>query len=317
MQQNQILKILFTAVILLTTLTSAKAQDMLARQAPVDRKMKAVDTLTLRDLIYREQLASPAAELYDEWDNVFAHKATELPDSFLIDLRDFCMPTPSRIVTSNFGARWGRQHKGIDLKVYTGDTIRAAFKGKVRMVKYDRRGYGNYIVIRHDNGLETIYAHLSRSIAQEEQDVEAGDVIGLGGNTGRSTGSHLHFETRLCGVALNPAILFDFRNQDIVADTYLFRKDTYKEEGRYANLVRGKVNGGAYTRGQVTGEEEVVVKTVDNDEPRVRTRYHKVKKGDTLSSIAKKHGTSINKLCKLNGISKSKRLKLGQIIRYT
>lgn len=316
MQRQNLLKILFTLITLLT-LTSAKAQDMLARQAPVDRKMKAVDTLTLKDLIYREQAASPAADLYEGWDNIYAHRATEMPDSFLIDLQNFCMPTPSRIVTSNFGARWGRQHKGIDLKVYTGDTIRSAFKGKVRMVKYERKGYGNYIVIRHDNGLETTYAHLSKSLVSEEQDVEAGDVIGLGGNTGRSTGSHLHFETRLCGMAINPAILFDFRNQDVVADTYLFRKATHSEESKLANAVRGKVNGGQYTREQVTGKEEVIVRSVDNDEAQPRSRYHKVKKGETLSIIAKKHGTTVSKLCKLNKISKSKKLKLGQLIKYS
>lgn len=316
MQYKNYLKILFTTFLLLTT-TSAKSQDMLARQAPVDRKMKAVDTLTLKDLIYREQASSPAADLYEEWDNIYAHKATELPDSFLVNLQDYCMPTPSRVVTSNFGARWGRQHKGIDIKVYTGDTIRSAFSGKVRIVKYERRGYGHYIVIRHDNGLETIYAHLSKSLVKENQEVKTGEVIGLGGNTGRSTGSHLHFETRICGVAINPAILFDFRNQDVVADTYMFRKHTYKEESHHANSLRGKVNGGQYTREQVTGEEEVTVRTIDNNVPSTRTRFHKVRKGETLSSIAKKHGTTVNRLCKLNGISKTKKLKLGQIIKYS
>lgn len=85
-------------------------------------------------------------------------------------------------------------HNGLDIKVYIGDTIRAAFSGKVRMVKYERRGYGKYVVIRHENGLETVYGHLSKQIVDENQYVEAGEPIGLGGNTGRSTGSHLHFE---------------------------------------------------------------------------------------------------------------------------
>jgi murein DD-endopeptidase MepM/ murein hydrolase activator NlpD len=241
-----------------------------------------------------------------------------LPDSFLVDMRNFCMPTPSRIVTSNYGSRWGRQHKGIDIKVYTGDTIRSAFTGKVRMVKYERRGYGHYVVIRHDNGLETIYAHLSRSLVKENQPVKAGEVIGLGGNTGRSTGSHLHFETRICGVAINPAILFDFRNQDIVADTYMFRRNTYNQESYAANRLRGKVNGGRYTREQVTGEQEVVVQSVDdNSTVEHRARYHKVRKGETLSAIARKHGISVKKLCSLNRISKTKRIKPGQLLRYS
>ena len=114
----------------------------------------------------------------------------------------------------------------MDIKVYIGDTIRAAFSGKVRIVRYEGGGYGKYIVIRHNNGLETIYGHLSKQLVSENEEVRAGDVIGLGGNTGRSTGSHLHFETRLCGVALNPALMFDFRNQDVTGDFYSFNRDT-------------------------------------------------------------------------------------------
>ena len=96
----------------------------------------------------------------------------------------------------------------------------------MRIVKYEPRGYGNYVVIRHYNGLETIYGHMSKHLVKENQVVKAGEPIGLGGNTGRSTGSHLHFETRLCGVALNPALMFDFRNQDVTGDTYMFRRST-------------------------------------------------------------------------------------------
>ena len=187
-------------------------QDLLARQAPIDRRAKKLDSIEVSHFAEKENLQSPAAKLYgDEWDNRYAHRATELPDSFVINLRHFCMPTPSRVVTSNFGSRWGRMHKGLDIKVYIGDTIRAAFSGKVRIVRYEAGGYGNYVVIRHPNGLETIYGHLSKQLVSENQQVRAGEPIGLGGNTGRSTGSHLHFETRLCGVALNPALMFDFR----------------------------------------------------------------------------------------------------------
>ena len=153
-------------------------QDLLARQAPIDRKMKAVDSVALNRLIMNEMLESPAADLYEDWENKYAHRATELPDSFRIDLRGFCMPTTSRVLTSNFGARWGRQHKGLDVKVYIGDTIRAAFSGKVRIVRYEARGYGKYVVIRHYNGLETIYGHMSKQLVTEDQEVRAGEPIG-------------------------------------------------------------------------------------------------------------------------------------------
>ena len=294
--------------------TAASAQDLLARQAPIDKKMKAVDTLALRNLINKEQMGSPSAQLYKEWSNKYAHRATELPDSFLINLKHFCMPTTSKVITSNFGRRWGRMHKGIDVKVYIGDTIRAAFSGKVRIVKYEARGYGNYVVIRHYNGLETIYGHMSKHLVKENQTVKAGDPIGLGGNTGRSTGSHLHFETRLCGVALNPALMFDFRNQDVTGDTYMFHRDTYENESLLANKARGKSAG--------DDEQETAAASSKKQEKRASAssgdiRYHKVKRGETLSSIAKKRGTTVNKLCKLNHISKRQRIRPGQILRYS
>ena len=237
-----------------TTIT-ANAQDLLARQAPMDRKMKALDTLALRKTIEREDMENPSADLYEGWDNRYAHKATTLPDVYKIDLRGFRMPTPSRVITSNFGRRWGRMHKGLDIKVYIGDTIRAAFSGKVRIVRYEANGYGNYVVIRHNNGLETIYGHLSRQLVHENQTVRAGQPIGLGGNTGLSTGSHLHFETRLCGVALNPALFFDFRNQDVTGDFYTFRRSTIDSESAQATRLRGKNDGRGYRRSDVTGRD--------------------------------------------------------------
>lgn len=292
------------------------AQDLLARQAPVDRKMKAVDTLLLHNIIEKENLESPAAQLYNEWDNRYAHRQTALPDSFRIDLRHFCMPTPSRVITSNFGTRWGRQHKGLDIKVYIGDTIRAAFSGKVRIVRYEARGYGNYIVIRHGNGLETIYGHLSKQLVSENQEVRAGDVIGLGGNTGRSTGSHLHFETRLCGVALNPALLFDFRAQDVTGDYYTFRNNSYQSESAEATRLRGKIGNGGYTPDQVRGG--VASRREDAEAfNTVQVQYHKVQAGETLNSIARKRGVTVEQICRLSHISKSAKIKPGSILRYS
>lgn len=292
------------------------AQDLLARQAPVDRKMKAVDTLLLHNIIEKENLESPAAQLYNEWDNRYAHRQTALPDSFKIDLRHFCMPTPSRVITSNFGTRWGRQHKGLDIKVYIGDTIRAAFSGKVRIVRYEARGYGNYIVIRHGNGLETIYGHLSKQLVSENQEVRAGDVIGLGGNTGRSTGSHLHFETRLCGVALNPALLFDFRAQDVTGDYYTFRNNSYQRESTEATRLRGKIGNGGYTPDQVRGGVASRREDVEAFNT-VQVQYHKVQAGETLNSIARKRGVTVEQICRLSHISKSTKIKPGSILRYS
>lgn len=277
--------------------------------------MKAVDTIVLKQTIIKENTESPAAQLYDDWSNRYAHRATQVPDSFRIDLRHFCMPTPSRVVTSNFGSRWGRQHKGLDIKVYIGDTIRAAFSGKVRVVKYEGGGYGKYIVIRHNNGLETIYGHLSKQLVVEDQTVRAGEPIGLGGNTGRSTGSHLHFETRLCGVALNPALMFDFRNQDVVSDFYVYIKSNYEHESAEATRLRGKVGNGGYNRDEVQGE--LANNSNANFDSSADMRYHKVKSGETLASIAEKRGVTIDTICKLNHITKGKAVRPGQILRYS
>lgn len=285
-------------------------QDLLARQAPIDRKMKAVDSMALRQLIEAESYDTPAADLYEDWNNRYAHRATDLPDSLRISLRHFCMPTTNRVITSNFGARWGRQHKGLDIKVYIGDTIRSAFSGKVRIVNYERRGYGKYVVIRHDNGLETIYGHMSKHLVEENQEVRAGDPIGLGGNTGRSTGSHLHFETRLCGVALNPALMFDFRNQDVVDDYYMFHKDTYESESAEANRLRGVAGSSA------TDDDQDMTGRSDKAARSAATRFHKVSRGETLYSIARKRGTSVDAICKLNHITKRTKIRPGQILKY-
>ena len=307
------MKILKTlAFLALATMSSlpTMGQDLLARQAPIDTKMKAVDSVALHRLIETESYyEAPAADLYDDWDNTHAHShATELPDTFRISLKNFCMPTDSRVLTSNFGSRWGRQHKGLDIKVYIGDTIRAAFDGRVRVVRYEGRGYGKYVVIRHDNGLETYYAHMSKQLVHEDQDVRAGDPIGLGGNTGRSTGSHLHFETRLCGMALNPALMFDFRNQDVVDDYFTFHKSSYQRESQIATRLRGANVG--------SGEDVELATAAPAASYAQESRFHKVKKGETLFSIAKKRGTTVDTIMKLNHLKKNAKLKAGQILKF-
>ena len=314
MKLKQIYTVIIVSVVLILLSVPACAQDLLARQAPVDRRMRTVDTLSIQSIIEREMTENPSAQLYDDWNNVYAHRATALPDSFRINLRNFCMPTTNRVITSKMGPRWGRMHKGLDIKVYIGDTIRAAFSGKVRIKKYERAGYGKYLVIRHNNGLETIYGHMSDWLVEENQVVKAGQPIGLGGNTGRSTGSHLHFETRLCGVALNPALLFDFVNQDVTADYYMFRKETFEHESVAINknlLLEG-------------GHSNELAKETDNNNGRNRnvrefseTKYHKVSVGETLTSIAKRRGTTVAQLCKLNHLTRDVKVRPGQILRYS
>ena len=288
MNFNCIIKTGLVAVAAMVSLSSF-SQDLIARQAPIDKKLKTVDSLALQKQIRAEQSEYPALSLYPNWNNQYVHAYGNaiIPDTYTIDLTGFHMPTPSTKITSPFGPRWRRMHNGLDLKVNIGDTIVAAFDGKVRIVKYERRGYGKYVVIRHDNGLETVYGHLSKQLVEENQLVKAGEVIGLGGNTGLSTGSHLHFETRFLGIAINPIYMFDFPKQDIVADTYTFRR------------TQGSKRAGSH-------DTQVADGTI---------RYHKVKSGDTLSRIAKLRGVSVSTLCKLNRIKPTTTLRIGQVLR--
>lgn len=168
----------------------------------------------------------PSADLYDyTWNTYNAHSKTEtVPNNYKIDLRNFSMPIQHKYITSNFGKRWGRNHNGVDIKAYLGDTVYAAFTGKVRVSRYNQGGYGNFIVIRHYNGLETVYGHLSKQLVEVNAYVKAGQPIGLAGNTGRSTGTHLHFETRFCGIPINPREIFSFEMRDIIDDFYVFKK---------------------------------------------------------------------------------------------
>ena len=304
------------------------AQDRLADIAPIDRKMRAIDSIELVRMSEREAIAdlqSPAAALYPSWDNEYTRTyGVTLPSEYRIDLRNFCMPCDSRMVTSHYGYRrsFRRQHYGTDIKVFVGDTIRAAFSGKVRVVAFERYGYGNYVVIRHPNGLETVYGHMSRHLCKPNQIVRAGDVIGLGGSTGRSTGSHLHFETRFLGQFIDPERLFDFEAQDVKGDYYLFRSS-----GRGTMLAAtDNVVGGEEEMDEETANaliakqnesEAFQQKRIQQIKAKPRTRVHKVKAGETLSVIARKCGTTVDKLCRLNHIKRNAVLRPGQILKYS
>lgn len=161
--------------------------------------------------------------------------AVTIPEHKDIDVSEYHAPVPG-IVTSGYGyrPRFGRMHYGVDMNLRTGDTIRAAFSGKIRLTKYEAKGYGYYVVMRHDNGMETVYGHCSRFLVKPNQIVKAGDPIALGGSTGRSTGPHLHFETRYLGVAINPAAIIDFDNRCVHKDVFAFNKSTYNKGKSYA-----------------------------------------------------------------------------------
>ena len=323
--KTMIVRKLFLMMAMACVATSGIAQDKLASMAPVDKKMRAIDSLSIVRLLQHEESSqAPASALYPEWNNVYTtHYGVQMPEEYKIDLRGFHMPSDSRLVTSHFGYRkaFRRNHYGTDIKVYVGDTIRAAFSGKIRIVAYEGKGYGRYVIIRHPNGLETLYGHMSKQLVKQDQMVKAGDPIGLGGDTGRSFGSHLHFETRFLGKFIDPEKLFNFEMQDVKADYYVFR----------SNGSGVLMNGNSVLAASETAPEEVAV--VDKQEesrefqqqkiaaqqakPRATVHNHKVQQGDTLSSIARKYKTSVKELCRQNRISEKATLRVGQILKYS
>ncbi len=249
-----------------------------------------VDTVVALDSL---SLGIPAFATYSfSWNhdrvNPYRVAIDSMPDSIHIDVSDFVYPALDTRITSKFGYRRGRYHYGVDVDVHYRDTIRATFSGRVRIVDYEGRGYGHYVLVRHDNGLETLMAHLSKVLVKIDQDVKAGDVIGLGGNTGRSTGSHLHYEMRYLGNAFNPEKLIDFSTKSLRVEQdscyVLSHAGTYSHNKELKQLAQAA--------------------------------YHRVRSGDTLSHIARRYGTSVRRLCSLNGIRETSILQIGQRIRY-
>ena len=299
----------------------AEHSDLIARQENIGNQISVKDTEDFLDNLFKEE-EEPELDIYTEgWNsrsvNPFAGMA--IPDSKVIDVANFAMPCPGYL-TSPYGyrRRFRREHKGVDLKLQTGDTVYAAFDGRVRLTNYERKGYGYYVILRHTNGLETVYGHLSKFLVKDDQDVRAGQPIALGGNTGRSFGSHLHFETRFMGYPINPAAIFDFANQTVHTDNYTFDKRTYKKARNFdpaanSDYARQYLNSRPANRGEV---DEA---TLANDKPSKSSKSKKsksasnytVKKGDTLSRIASRNGTTVRALCKLNGLTTKSKLTPG------
>lgn len=275
-------------------------KQLLASNASSKEQIRLIDQSTFIDLVDEPE---PEIDIYTEgWNSksVNPFRASDVPNTAVIDVSNYVMPHKGR-VTSNYGyrARFGRMHKGIDIGVKMNDTIRAAFDGKVRLTNYEARGYGNYVIIRHPNGLETVYGHLNRHLVKPDQIVKAGDPIGLGGNTGRSTGPHLHFETRFMGYAINPAAIFDFANHTTHTDTYTFSKSTYTKPRNFAP----------------SRDRDMASKTANPYTAGESRSVYTVKKGDTLSSIARSYGISTTTLRKLNNLTSTDRIRIGQSLK--
>ena len=243
---------------------------------------------------------------------------SKLKDTIWLNLKneynvDFKMPVPGA-VTSPYGFRKGRNHNGVDMSLKTGDTIYAVWSGKIRYAKYNDGGFGNLVIIRHHNGLETLSAHLSKFLVFPDQDVVAGEPIGLGGSTGRSSGPHLHFEIRFYEAPINPEFFIDFeskklKHQKLFVHKSLFSpslKPTESFDDSYLTEL-------SQTNDSLTIQLPIIKPPVVIQKPKIK--YYRVKSGDTLTEIANRNNTTVSKLCQLNGINPTSIIQLGKSLR--
>lgn len=276
--------------------------EMLEEDLDFDERLASyLDSLYQKDLKLGFTFDSsiiPALQYYSIWDtiviNPYKEDLTNMDVSVPIALQDdddcYFFPPCKGEITSGFGfRRWGRRlkfHYGVDVRLYTGDPVYAAFDGVVRVSKLSA-DYGYVVLIRHYNGFETLYAHFSKLLVATGQTVRAGDIIGLGGSTGHSTGSHLHFEVRFKGEKIDPSRLICFPESRLFQDTVFIDKSFFAHKTAVAK-----------------------VQTASR-----YSKYHLVRKGDTLAHIAYRYGTSVNRLCQLNHIKRTTMLRAGRKIR--
>ncbi len=304
--------------------------NLLAKQSRVKDQIRVQEAQKYAADLYEE--CEPEPDIYTEgWESnlVNCYKDANVPNTKVLDVRHYVMPIKGNYVTSHYGYRpqFGRSHKGVDLRSAIGDTVYSAFSGRVRLTRFERGGYGFYVIVRHENGLETVYGHLSRFLVKPDQYVKAGQPIALSGNTGRSTGPHLHFETRFMGYAINPEAIFDFGNRCTHTDSYTFSKSNYTKARDYAPSKRyaaaKKSTSAAAEEKETTSkgktrtskEQPVASSRKSTRESRNKSREtYQVRQGDNLTKIAKENGMTVAQLKKLNGLT-SDNVAEGKVLR--
>lgn len=260
---------------------------------------------------------------------VFAYRnvsISDVPETMEIklveSLDDYHPPVLGR-VSSRYGPRGRGMHKGIDIGLPTGEPIYAAFEGKVRYARYNSGGYGYLVILRHSNGLETYYGHLCKLNVDVNDYVVAGQVIGYGGNTGRSRGPHLHFEVRYADLTFDPERIIDFSTGDLKWQNFVLERGYFNVSSKLTEaLEEGDEDMGDMfvdKDGKPLSSEEIVdnlEKAASKPKPTVNDAiYYKVKSGDNLSKIAAKYGTTVGAICRLNGIKSSTPIRIGQRLR--
>jgi hypothetical protein len=226
----------------------------------------------------------------------------------------FVMPYKGKVI-SKFGPRHGRMHTGTDVKLHLGDSVYCAFDGKVRLAQ-KFSGYGNLVLVRHKNGIETIYAHLKKISVKVNDTINAGDLIGLGGRTGRATTEHLHFETRIFGDPFDSNKYIDFENYCLRSDHIYYKNqqiatdlDKFKSDQIKAPLQKLAVNTDS-TKFKPSNN----IASVNTDKNEEGYIQHIIRSGDNLWSLAKKYNTTVKNICDINKITVHTILKIGMIL---
>lgn len=272
------------------------------------------------------------------WDTtqVFAYRSIELVDlppivelKLISSLNDYCTPLRGKVF-SKYGRRGRRNHNGVDIPLRTGEPIYAAFDGRIRYSKYNTGGFGNLVIVRHTNGLETWNAHLSKLNVAPNEYVKAGQVIGFGGSTGRSRGPHLHFEVRYCDQTFDPEFLFDFESGQLRYQTFALEKSFFNINSRASEQLDedDDFETMALLGSQTddTSSEDILERIAKAQEPpkaapktavisQSGAVYHTIRQGDILGKLSLRYGVSIDQICRLNNISRATTLKLGRKLR--
>lgn len=283
---------------------------------PMEAQQKEQQSLKIRIPLSSSVLRSPTTEVElpirkeyrpnitsEYWSNTVynPYKGISVKFPLKISFKDSTYASPisrKKVVTSRYGWRWGRAHQGIDIDLITGDSLFAMFDGIVRMAVYNG-GLGHAVVIRHYNGLETTYAHMSRYGVKANDTVKKGQYIGKGGRSGNARGSHLHLVVSYQGQYIHPDYLFKFDESNKIHGKELFVMRPWTKAYYYSSRRLPKIE-------HIKSEEELAL-----FESREKKLYI-VQKGDTLSRISRRNNVSIEALCKTNSISRNTILRVGQ-----
>ncbi len=325
---------IFTICIFFTLNLKAQIVNDTIIPIPVDTTSELVlDTTQFEDAYIPEDIQFiPSDILYhNNWNNkdvkIRSEKYFNANNRYTLPLVKesesvFVLPCSGKVI-SPFGFRGRRVHSGTDIKLSLNDEVFSAFDGVVRMAKR-YSGYGNVVVIRHYNGLETLYGHLNKIKVKVNQKVSAGDVIGLGGRTGRATTTHLHFETRFLGDAFNSNKVIDYDNGKLLSDTLIITRKTFDllngkkrfDDDDEVVYVLNKHGKKVKVHRKRKHSRKGAVKSKSKGKSKGKTKGgYEVKQGETLSEIAQKHHTTVKELCKINKITKKKMIRSGQKIK--